>query len=333
MFRDAGFSFLSCGAYFYPDKVGHYRPRPELSGCSLVNEAKQAYHKMCEKNKSIELPPNLVWISNKILSQEFADYFDIIVVMHIPDLIERNWPVIKDKKVIWRTIGQSTPNTEQFLKKYRDEGLRVVRYSPMERNIKHFVGEDALIRFGKYKEDFKPWIGDLLQIVTICQQMKQRGFWCGYDIFREATAGYPTKLYGHGNDEVEEEIRGGKIPSMEVLVDILSQNRVYFYTGTKPASYTLNFMEAAMAGTPIVSIGPKSALHANNDYFEVSRLLEQYGGGYASDNIEELRKYIKLLLEDKALAIECSAKIRNMAVELFDAEKIREQWKQYFESL
>ena len=42
------------------------------------------------------------------IPQEFIDKFDIIIVMHVPEWIINNWDKFKGKRVIWRTIGQST---------------------------------------------------------------------------------------------------------------------------------------------------------------------------------------------------------------------------------
>jgi len=322
MFRDLGASFLSIGAYFTPN-APHVNSRPPLEGCKIVEESLPAYTQMCNANIKAGVSPE--W-QGKTFTKEFLDHFDVIIVMHIPDWITKNWGVLKGRNVVWRTIGQSIPSVEKQLETCRKEGLKIVRYSPMERQIGGYIGEDALIRFAKYKEDFKLWTGELEEIVTIGQAMKQRGWFCNYDMYMEVTKELPSKLYGHGNE-------GAEIGSYDELTTILSQNRVYFYTGTKPASYTLNFIEAAMAGIPIVSIGQESARFEGHDYFEVVPLLEKYRSGFFSDDAEQLRKYIQSLLTDRSLADDTSRRLLTMAHELFDAEKISPQWSEFFDTL
>jgi hypothetical protein len=329
MFRDLGIPFFSMGAYLKPESPSS-TARPSLLNCKGVPESISAYHEMRYIDAQKNAPKPL---HGKPYTAQFLDYFDVIVVMHNPELIIQNWDVFRGRNVIWRTIGQSVPRVEAMLAGCRKEGLKVIRYSPMERNIDGFIGEDALIRFGKYKEDFKPWIGDIRQVITIGQSMKKRDWFCNYETFKLATLGFPTKIYGRDNDEEEPEVRGGELKTYEDLVDVLSHNQVYFYTGTKPASYTLNFIEAAMAGIPIVSIGPRLAIFEHGDYFEVSRLMEVHGCGQWWDDVYDIRYGIQTLLNDKALREDVSVRLHNLALNLFDAEPVKQQWQQFFESL
>ena len=321
MFRDLGFPFFSIGYYFSP--LDPNKPRPILEKCDIITEAMPAYHEMCNKNFKENLPSEL---HSKRFTTSFLDYFDVIVIVHIPDWIIDNWKVLKGRNVIWRTIGQSTPHVEKKLEPFRKEGLKIVRYSPKERDIPGYIGEDILIRFGKYPEDFKPWTGEIDNVITICQSLKQRGDFCNADLYSKVVEKMPSKLYGCGNP-------GGEVGCYNDLIDILSKNRVYFYVGTKPASYTLNFMEASMAGIPIVSIGRESARFEGHDYFEVAPLLEKYQSGLVSDDSEQLRKYIQTLLSDRILAEDTSHRLVIMAHELFDAEKIRIEWERFFDRL
>lgn len=304
--------------------------RPPLSDCSVLTGAFPVYHEMCNRNVKEGLPPSL---HSKKFTPEFLDCFDVIIIMHVPEWIVANWEVLRGRNVIWRTIGQSTPNVEKQIEPYRKEGLKVVRYSPKEQEIPFYAGEDELIRFGKYPSDFKMWEGNLEQVITIGQSMKKRSWWCNYDLFRQVTKDFPTKLYGNDNDDEDEAIRGGQIPNYAQLIDVLSQNSVYFYTGTRPASYTLNFMEAAFAGTPMVSVSHQSVLFEGKDYFEVPDLLEKYRAGFFSDDPDQLKDNISLLLYDRCLAESVSNKLRFMAAELFDANKIRKTWERFLASL
>lgn len=329
MFSDLGFPFFSLGSYINPTHP-QIPIRPALINPKEISTAWESYHKMTHLNVCAGEPPE--W-HGKLFSKEFLDNFDIIILMHIPDWIERNWDVLKGRKVIWRTIGQSTPNVELRLTKCRKEGLKIVRYSPFEKNIRNYIGEDAIIRFGKYKEDFIKWIGSIDQVITVCQSMKSRSSDCNYDAFLHATRGFRAKIYGQGNENVEEWLRADKIYSYEHLKKVYSENAVYLYTGTKPSCYTLNFMEAMMTGIPIVSIGPTLSKFENDDYTEVPFLLDScYDGGW-SDDISQMKLKIYDFLNDRDKSQSASESLRAIGRQLFDATLIKKQWADFLTSI
>jgi glycosyltransferase involved in cell wall biosynthesis len=132
-------------------------------------------------------------------------------------------------------------------------------------------------------------------------------------------------LYGFGNQN-----EGGQALSYEQLKQALRINRVYFYTCTYPASYTMGFMEAWMTGTPIVAIGSKLA---GWDWIEVPHMLKSGINGFTSDSIDELRYYIATLLDDPDLAKRVSSEGRKNAIDLFGKQKIKNEWKTFFDSL
>ena len=269
------------------------------------------------------------------LSPEFLKEFDTIMVMHRPDWIDRNWRKFEGKTVIWRTIGQSITEVEYKLKPYREQGMKIVRYSPMELNIPLYLGEEACIRFYKDPEEYTNWNGANKQVITVVQAMKKRGLFCGYEIFMQSTEGLPRKLYGNTNQDAGI-VWGGFLP-YEQLKAAYRDNRVYFYAGTHPASYTLNFMEAFMTGIPIVAVGEG---HGNMGYqlgntmlYEIPKFITNGINGFISDDIPTLKKYMKALLDNESLAKEIGQNGRKKAIELFGKSKIKEQWKAFFETL
>lgn len=329
MFRDLQCPFFSLGSYINPESP-QVDIRPSLTNCIGIPEAWSSYHKMCHRNLQAGESEN--W-HGRLFSKEFLDCFDIVILMHIPEWIIRNWEVLKGRNVIWRTIGQSTANTELRLSKYKKEGLKIVRYSPFEKTIPNYIGDDAIIRFGKYMEDFIPWTGTVDQIITVCQSMKARASDCNYDFFVQATRGFRAKIYGQCNDDVEEWLRSEKIHSYDHLKKIYSENAVYLYTGTKPACYTLNFMEALMAGIPMVSIGPQLSTFEHKTYTEVPSLLDScYLEGW-SDDIRDIKRKIYELLNNRKEAETASLELRKLGMRLFDATTIKKQWSEYFTSL
>lgn len=184
-----------------------------------------------------------------------------------------------------------------------------------------------MIRFYKDPNDFGLWSGWVQQIIVFCQNFKSRGPHCNYDTFLRVTAQFPRKIFGPGNED-SGELSGGQL-SYEEQLCALQGHRAYFYGGTLPASYTLNFIEAWMAGIPVVAVGPK----VGNPFFlpgqftyEVSDLITPGVDGFWSDDIDEMRWFLHLLMEDYTLAQSISEKGRESAIKLFGKEQIKRDW-------
>lgn len=267
------------------------------------------------------------------IPQEFIDKFDVIVVMHVPEWIEQNWDKFKGKRVIWRTIGQSTPEIEARMQVFANQGMEIVRYSPREANLEPTAGCSKIIRFYKDEREFGNWNGAGNEVITFAQDMKHRGEFCNYDTFVELTKGLNTHIYGPKNEN-SGGLNGGFL-TYEQMRQKMRDARVYVYTGTQPASYTLNFIEAWMTGVPIVAVGPKFAnsLNAKHettaDLYEVQDLITNAVNGFCSDDPAELRRYIEALLKDVRLARRVGEMGRQKAIELFGKEVIKLKWKEF----
>lgn len=271
--------------------------------------------------------------SKENLHQELIDWADVIIVMHKPEWIIGNWQKMAKKKVIWRSIGQSSPVDENSLALPRAQGMKIVRYSPAEEGIPGYLGADAIIRFGKDSNEFKDWNGEKPMVVTVAQGMKNRGEHCNYQFFMDTTVGFPRTIFGPENEDSG--ISGGLL-SYEELKGVYRNYRTYFYTGTYPASYTLNFIEAFMTGIPIVAIGPSTAdigTFSNMHTYEVNQIIKHGVNGFCSDDREELRGNLDYLLAHPDKAREIGQSGRATAIELFDEAKIQSQWSKFLNSL
>ena len=186
LFTELGIDVFSHGVYANPARPGDPK-RPPI---------KFKYH------------PHLYTLSltysKDNLHPQMIDWADVIVVMHIVDWIRNNWEKMKKKIVVYRSIGQSTMAVETMLFPFRQEGLKIVRYSPRERTIPGYVGEDTVIRFYKDPEEFGNWTGEDKRVITVGQSMKGRRDFCGFDIFERATRGFERLLIGPENDDVVE---------------------------------------------------------------------------------------------------------------------------------
>ena len=271
--------------------------------------------------------------SKEHLHPELIEWADVIMVMHRDDWITNNWEQMKHKTVIWRTIGQSISGSEDVLKPYREQGLKVVRCSDRERFISSNIGADAFIYFYKDPEEFYGYEGTNKIVMTVAQGMPSdtRREHLNYHTFLEATRGFPTHLYGPDN---EISGLGGGLVDYEHMKMALRMNRVYMYTGTQPASYTLGFIEAMMTGIPIVAIGEEHAQYIYHDkLYEIPYIIQNGVNGYFSDNIDKLREYIDLLLNDQKLAKQIGEAGRQTAISIFGKDIVKEQWKTFLNSL
>lgn len=318
-----GIEVFSMGAYSNPTQSGDYKrsviPKGQFNP-HLYNIAMQS-----DKDN---------------IHPELLQWADVCVMMHnsaIPQQKEqqrwlvRNWQAFKDNnvKVIWRSIGQSTPSIEEELTRYKTVGLKIVRYSPLEERLPKYAGADAIIRFAKDENEFHNWTGERLQVINVAQSLKKRGQHLGFTVLEKVFSGFQGKVFGTDNEDLGN-LYGGA-PSYEELKATMRESRVFFYFGTIPAPYTLSFIEAMMTGIPVVAVGRGLRHMSPYDWenYEVPDIISNGVNGYVSDNIDELRNYVKMLLEDGELAKRVGDAGRKTAIELFGKRQRMLEWSDF----
>jgi len=315
LFSELGHEIVAMGAYNNPSDPGDHS-RPALP--DVYYNAEMA-----------KIAATLTWNYERtsVIPAELVDWVDVVYILGIQVWLPFNWDRIRKKNVVFRSIGQSVPSTENVLSRFRREGLKIVRYSPLEARIPGYAGEDALIRFYKDEDEYKDWNGRIEKVITVAQNMVARTRALHFDLFEKATRGLTRTLYGTQN-EAAGELWGGRL-TYEQLKQAYRDNRVFFYTGTYPAPYTMAFQEAFMSGQPIVSIGRGLA----GFDLEVGDFIENGVNGFVSDNLRQLYESVNLLLKDYSIASKISAAGRQKAIELFSKHKIKEEWRRFFNGL
>lgn len=325
--RGLGHDVFSPGSFVEPQNRGDQHLRPKIDGLQYDPETVAAYHALHAAHPGQDQKGHL--------AAEFVRRFDVVIVHHIPEWVANNWDAFRAAGVlvIWRTIGQSIAWQEALLQPYREQGLKIVRYSPAEERIPGYIGADAMIRFGKNKDEWSGWHGSEKAVLHVGQDVIKRRENCSYDFYESVTRPFPRTLIGNGSEVVP--WGRGKVPYAE-LKEALRSHRVFFFTGTHPASYTLGYIEAMLTGIPVVSIGPN---HGNNTkaypghrLFEVPELLNGENG-LASDDPFELHEYIQNLLTDHDFAKRVGARGRHDAIRWFDEEDIASQWGLFLRNL
>lgn len=324
MLHGLGYDVFSIGAYTDPSSPSDDK-RPALPDVPYYPELAER----CDRQRAQygDPGPYIDWAKG-MLHPDIIDWADVIIVHHFVDRwIADQWPRIAHKRVIWRTCGQSNPDLEAYMSPFVDDGLQIVRYSPAEAvhfgEQGSFAGQDALIRFGKYLDDYHGWTGNDPVVGNITQHMARRGDACGYHYWMDATRGLPTQPAGPGSEDLAYGI--GTLPYDKMLA-YLRRIRAYLYTGTTPASYTLGLMEALLTGTPVVSIGPHAWGHdwGGDDLFEGHELAKP---GF--DDPHRAHGLLVALLTDRGLAEDLGKSQRDYAASLFGMDVVGPQWKAF----
>lgn len=330
MFHDLGYDVFAPGGYEDPRDSGE-GIRPALPEVPFFADLAA----LCRVQRETygEPGPAIDWAKGR-LHPDLIDWADVIIVHHFPDRwIGGQWDAIKHKRVVWRTCGQSNPSLERYMTQFVDQGLEVVRYSPAEQRyfgeVGAFAGQHALIRFGKYPEDYGPWIGDQMVVGNVTQDLVNRGDACGYGFWQRATAGLPTLPSGKGS----EVIAGTGSLSYAAMLNYLRSIRVYLYTGTRPASYTLGLIEAMLTGVPVVSIDAKSWGEdwGGTGLFEGSDLTHRHVESALrhreQDPADAAHDALATYLDHPNLTT--SGLQRHRAIELFGMDTVGPQWKAF----
>jgi hypothetical protein len=282
--------------------------------------------------------PDNLGAAQERIPDEILDWLGddgVIIYHHYLERLVGQWPRIRDwmqgsggRRVIWRTVGQSVAGNEAMMAPLRADGLERVAYSPKEANIPGYIGHDALIRFYKDPDEWYGWDGEYETVCNFTQHLAQREPYTNFGFWEATTRGLRRAAYGPGS----EAIGGPGSLTTEDMQRALRQNRVYLYTGTQPASYTLGLIEAMMTGIPVVSIHPAwmRVFPYGPDLFEGHELATYSAQGiWPEDHVSSARSKVVDLLNDHDLAKHASAITRQRAIDLFGMDTIREQWRAF----
>lgn len=311
-----GHSVASIGGYIDPAHP-HDDKRPALD-VPMVPVVKEAVDALGQQGHE-----NTLEAAKQHLPDAIIDWADVIICHHLEDRwIIPQWDRIKHKRVVWRTVGQSGDQNEAGMAPLRAEGLQIVRYSPKERNIPNYAGEDALIRFYKDPAEWNGWNGHMAVVTNVTQHMLRRDPWCNPAFWLEATNRLPVRPMGDGSEQLG---GTGALP-LDRMKNGLRNSRAYLYTGTQPASYTLGLIEAMMTGVPVVSIGPSwmRILPYGRELFEGHEIAP-----LSTDDPAAARKLLTMLLADAAVAAEYGKSGQQRAIEMFGMDTIAAQWQAF----
>lgn len=335
LYHALGHDAFDVGGYIDPAHP-HDPKRPALPEVPFHPDLKAAVD-------GLDTPDNLR-AAQEHLPDAILDWADTIVMHHYLERMVGDWPRLRDwlrgdanRRIIWRTVGQSAEGNEAMMTPLRHDGVERVAYSPKEANIPGYCGHDAIIRFYKDPAEWNGWTGDWPGVINITQHLRQRDPYTNWGFWADATRGLARPSGGLPEDGPpppfalalgpgSEVIGGTGELSFEDMQGWLRRGRCYLYTGTQPASYTLGLIEAMMTGIPVVSIGPSwmQVFPYGPDLFEGHEIAQ-----VGSDDPAEAMGILKELLGLPAHAKRIGEQQRARAIELFGFETIRAQWAEF----
>ncbi len=322
LLSELGYEVFSIGAYIDPAKPGD-NLRPALPNVPFYPELERAV-------QATPTPTgDHLWAAKDRLPEDVLEWGDTFICHHIEwRWLLLNWPRLRaaGKRVIWRTVGQSTTENELRMKPLRDEGLEVVRYSPREEHIPGYIGSDALIRFYVDGDELGGWTGSEEIVGNVTQAMAERNEWTGFSWWLAATRGLRAVPAGPKS----EEIGGLGRLSYTELLEYLRTIRAYLYTGTFPASLTLGLLEALAIGTPVVAAPPDRWARSFPTVPYGHLLYEAHEiAPLAARDPDEARELLRTLLRDLDFAKEISERGRASVLATFGRDVVAEQWKRF----
>ena len=313
LFHQMGFDVRSMGTYMDPSLIIDSYYNPSLPELTVDREfiSKVAYI------QSKGIPHHL--------TQDLINPFDIIILVHNLDYLKNNLNVLKNKLVIWRTVGHENQGLEYSGLPYRDL-LKIVRWSPKAKLCPDFIGEEAVIRCPINEELFsRGWVGDIEKILTVKNCLYTQRAFNEMLKWEYLVKGFPFQLVGALNGDY----MGGKSnATTEELSNYYQTHRLHIALPSGIAPYNMTFLEGLLAGIPTVVLGQK--LVAMGHMYEQHELIQHGVNGICSDNLDELRDNIQELLKNTNLAKKIGEQGKILAKNLAGYETIKKQWKTFF---
>lgn len=268
--------------------------------------------------------------ANAIIPASFIDLFDVVIVMHDANFLHQFWDILSRKPVVWRTIGVDVGGMDSRLKELRRNGLYIVRYSPFEEKSELYIGHDAVIRFSKRTSDYHQWSGTGQFALTFANDFAER-FPLEYSLYVSAISGVDARLGGKGNFDLSNLLG---LVSYDVQLDLLSRASCYFYTAGTFITYTLNFMEAWLAGAPLIALDCNFVYPEERCKFaEIPSLIEDGTDGFLVNSAKGAHDIMCELISNPDLGRRISSAAIERAKSLFDEAVNASLWQAFLLSI
>jgi len=152
------------------------------------------------------------------------------------------------------------------------------------------------------------------KVLSVVNDFVNRDYCCNYSGWQRITEGFPASLVGNtpGLSEPAKDINE--------LASEYQQASVFLNTSTVSPVPT-SLLEAMSCGCAVVSTATCM----------IPEIIDNGVNGYISNNEEDLKGYIKELLDDPSLAIKMGQAARETILEKFSEDKFIDNWNETFE--
>ena len=151
--------------------------------------------------------------------------------------------------------------------------------------------------------------------LSVVNDWPNRDWCCGYNLWQQTVQGLPIKVFGKSPGLSE------PANSTEHLREIYKCSRIFYNTSLHSPVPTV-LLEAMACGCAIVST-------AN---CMIPEIIENGKNGLISNDPQELRGFLQLLLKDEDLAKELGDNARKTIVEKYNLEKFVDNWNNLLHS-
>ena len=271
------------------------------------------------------VPPNsrLITLSEALRSP--VRYYCIIThnITDLLDVKDRPEPrlIVLHSTLDGRLVEEKSNVEPKKMKEMLGKYLRLVGGHAVATSM--YKGEswgftEDIVFFGIDADEYLPYSGEKACGLRICNFIENRKKILLWDLHERAFDGIPVQLVGHNPD-----MPGvAASENWDQLKRTLQRHRFYIHTADPrfEAGYNMASVEAMAAGMPVLgNRHPTSPI--------------KHGvSGFLSDDADELRKYAKMLLEDKGLAILMGRQARKTAIERFSIERLKNAFLQSIET-
>jgi len=152
-------------------------------------------------------------------------------------------------------------------------------------------------------------------ILSVVNDWINRDWCCGFGIWQRVIKNFPSHVVGDtpGLSEPAE--------SIEELSRLYSNSRIFLNTSTiSPVPTSL--LEAMACGCAVVSTATCM----------IPEIINNGVNGFVSNDEEELRKYLAILLNEEDTAIMMGKKARETILDKFSEDIFIQNWKQFFDA-
>ncbi|MBN2127924.1 MAG: glycosyltransferase family 4 protein [Sedimentisphaerales bacterium] len=232
-----------------------------------------------------------------------------------PRLLVHHLPV--EARIIEERSRLSAAEARDLLHRYAQlSGTHVMAVSHLKGNSWGTAGD--IVPFGVDPGDYGPCSGEIPCGLRIANFIQRRRTFLHWDFHEQAFAGTPVRIVGHNPG------LAGAAPSRDWdhLKDLLRTHRFYIHTAHPELEDGFNMatVEAMAAGLPVLGNRHPTSV------------VEHGVNGFVSDDPAELRRYARLLLDDRKRALRMGEAARTTVQRRFSVAAFRSNMERAIQS-